>query len=254
MKFAFAGDRKISCSILEFIISKGFKPAALLVSDFNKASHDQDLIRISGLDESLIFRGNEFKTPQAIEFLTRLELDYIFGIHFPYIIPAEVLQIPKIGVVNLHPAYLPFNKGWHTPSWAILEGYPYGATLHFMDEALDEGDIIHQKQIEVLPTDTANSLYQRVLKLEEEVFFEAFDDLSGLNPKRIKQVDKGTSHQKKELKTIQEISILESVNPLDLIQKLRALTTNDPNEAAYFVMDNKKIGVQINLFYQDQTP
>lgn len=252
MKFAFAGDRKISCTILEFIISKGFKPVALLVSDFDKASHDEELIQISGLEESFIFRGNEFKNPKSLELLLGLDLDYIFGIHFPYIIPNEVLSIPKIGVVNLHPAFLPYNKGWHTPSWAIIEGYPYGATLHFMEEALDEGDIIHQKEIEVLPIDTANSLYKRVLKLEEEVFFEAFDSLTSLNPKRFKQIGKGTAHQKKELKAMQEIAISENINPIDLFQKIRALTTNDPNEAAYFVVDNKKIGVQINLFYKNE--
>lgn len=252
MKFAFAGDRKISCSILKFIISKGFKPSALLVSDFDTASHDDDLIQISGIEESLIFRGNEFKTPQAIQILSSLELDYIFGIHFPYIIPAKILAIPKIGFINLHPAFLPYNKGWHTPSWAIIEGHPYGATLHFMDEVLDEGDIIHQKEIEVYPIDTANSLYKRVLKLEEEVFFEAFDALSNLNPKRIKQVDKGTSHQKKELKVLREISISEKSNPIDLINKIRALTTNDLNESAYYILNGKKIGVQINLFYQNE--
>jgi methionyl-tRNA formyltransferase len=252
MKFAFAGDRKISCSILKFIISKGYKPSALLVSDFDKASHDDELIEISGLEESLVFRGNEFKNPKAIEFLSSLGLDYIFGIHFPYIIPAEILAIPKIGVVNLHPAFLPYNKGWHTPSWAIIERCLYGATLHFMEEALDEGDIIHQKKIDVYPIDTANSLYKRVLKLEEEVFYESFDSLTRLKPNRIKQLDKGTSHQKKELKALQEINMSENSNAIDLINKIRALTTNDEKEAAYFIVDDKKIGVQINLFYQNE--
>jgi methionyl-tRNA formyltransferase len=252
MKFAFAGDRKISCSILKFIISKGYKPSALLVSDFDKASHDDELIEISGLEESLVFRGNEFKNPKAIEFLSSLGLDYIFGIHFPYIIPAEILAIPKIGVVNLHPAFLPYNKGWHTPSWAIIERCPYGATLHFMEEALDEGDIIHQKKIDVYPIDTANSLYKRVLKLEEEVFYESFDSLTRLKPNRIKQLDKGTSRQKKELKALREINMSENSNAIDLINKIRALTTNDEKEAAYFIVDDKKIGVQINLFYQNE--
>ena len=252
MKFAFAGDRKISCTILKFIISKGCKPSALFVSDFDTASHDHELIEISGLDKSLVFRGNEFKNPKAIEFLSSLELDYIFGIHFPYIIPAEILGIPKIGVVNLHPAFLPYNKGWHTPSWAIIEGHPYGATLHFMEQALDEGDIIHQKKMDVYPIDTANSLYKRVLKLEEEVFYESFDSLSKLKPNRIKQLDKGTSHQKKDLKSVQEIDIYENSHAIDLINKIRALTTNDQNESAYFILNEKKIGIQINLFYQNE--
>lgn len=252
MKFAFAGDRKISCTILKFIISKGFNPSVLFVSDYNKASHDDELIEISGLDESLVFRGNEFKNPKVIEFLASLELDYIFGIHFPYIVPVEILAIPKIGVVNLHPAYLPYNKGWHTPSWAIIEGYSYGATLHFMDESLDEGDIIHQKKMEVYPIDTANSLYKRVLKLEEEIFFEAFDSLSKLKPNRIKQIEKGTSHQKKDLKSLQKIDVSENCNVIDFINKVRALTTNDQSESAYFILNDKKIGVQINLFYQNE--
>lgn len=252
MKFAFAGDRKISCTILKFIISKGYKPSALIVSDFDTASHDDELIEISGLEESLVFRGNEFKDAEAIEFLSSLDLDFIFGIHFPYIIPAEILAIPKIGVVNLHPAFLPYNKGWHTPSWAIIEGCPYGATLHFMEEALDEGDIIHQKKMNVYPIDTAHSLYKRVLKLEEEVFYESFDSLVALKPNRIKQLHKGTSHQKKELKALREISISENSNAIDLINKIRALTTNDQNESAYFILDGKKIGVQINLFYQNE--
>lgn len=252
MKFAFAGDRKISCAILKFIISKGFKPSVLFVSDCDKASHDDELIEISGLDESLIFRGNEFKNPKVIEFLSSLELDYIFGIHFPYIVPVEILVLPKIGVVNLHPAYLPYNKGWHTPSWAIIEGYPYGATLHFMDESLDEGDIIHQKKMEVYPIDTANSLYKRVLKLEEEVFYEAFDSLVKLKPNRIKQINEGTSHQKKDLKSIQKIDFTENSNGIEFINKIRALTTNDQNESAYFILNDKKIGVHINLFYKNE--
>jgi methionyl-tRNA formyltransferase len=71
-------------------------------------------------------------------------------------------------VLNLHPV-LPYNKGWNTPSWAILDNTTYGATLHFMTEALDEGDIIHQKKLEIVFADTANTLYQKALELEKEV-------------------------------------------------------------------------------------
>ena len=165
--------------------------------------------------------------------------------NFPYIIPTAILSIPSIGVLNLHPAYLPYNKGWHTPSWAIFEGTPYGATLHFMSEALDEGDIVHQKEIKVAQNDTANSLYQKVLKLEEEVFIEAFNDLKSLNPNRSKQVEKGTSHMKRDLDSIREIDLEERLTAKELLDKLRALTTNDHNELAYFNIEGKKIGVRV---------
>jgi methionyl-tRNA formyltransferase len=46
-----------------------------------------------------------------------------------------------------------------------------------MTEALDEGDIIHQKKLEIVFADTANTLYQKALELEKEVFYEAYEEL-----------------------------------------------------------------------------
>ena len=245
MKYAFAGDRKISLNILQFLISKGYKPSALFISDKNKSTHDEELIRLSGLDSKFIFRGNEFKN--SLDLLKTLELDYIFGIHFPYIISKEFLEIPKIGFLNLHPAYLPFNKGWHTPSWAIIDGTIYGATLHFMSEQLDCGDIIHQKKLIIQPEDTANTLYKKVLKLEEEVFYEAFDDWVRLKPKTIKQTSIGTSHSKKDLKDIQEIKLDEKYSGEYFIDLLRGLTTSVPEEGAYFILGGERFYIQVSI-------
>lgn len=247
MNYIFAGDRQISCEILNFIINKGFRPKALLVSKGANASHVNELIKISGLTSDFIIEGMEFKSDESIKILENLNVDYIFGIHFPYIIPKEILAIPKVGFINLHPAYLPYNKGWHTPSWAILDNTPYGATLHFMSEELDKGDIIFQKKIIIKLNDTADSLYQRVLNLEYEVFTEAFEDLISLKPNRLKQTEIGTEHFKKDLSTIQEINIKDLTEISVFLNKLRALTTNNPNELSYFMDNNKKIGVKIEF-------
>lgn len=248
MRYAFAGDRKISVTLLKFIISKGYKPSALFISDSAKSSHCKELIALSGLTDDLIFRGNSFK--DNFEKIQALNLDYIFGIHFPYIIPTEFLNLPKIGFLNLHPAYLPFNKGWHTPSWAIIDGTPYGATLHFMTEKLDEGNIIHQKKIEVEPSDTAHTLYKRVMKIEEEVFFEAFESLKNLNPKSTQQTHVGTNHSKKDLKNVQEIDLNKSYSGKELVNLLRGLTTNKIEEAACFTEGDDTYYIQVHISKQ----
>lgn len=245
MRYAFAGDRKIGVAILKFIISKGYKPLALFVSDSTKSSHCHELIEISGLKDEFIFRGNFFK--ENFKKLQELNLEYIFGIHFPYIIPTEFLNLPKIGFLNLHPAYLPYNKGWHTPSWAIIDETPYGATLHFMTEKLDEGNIIHQKKIEIDHSDTAHTLYKRVMKVEEEVFFEAFESLKNLKPQSIQQTHIGTNHSKKDLMEIQEINLDKTYSAKELINLLRGLTTNKIEESAYFVEGNEKYYMQVNI-------
>lgn len=247
MKYAFAGDRQLSCDVLKFIIENGHFPSGLLVSKGINTSHSKELQTLSKLDSDLIFEGNDFKKPESIQKLKDLELDYIIGIHFPYIIPKEVLEIPKIGFLNLHPAYLPYNKGWNTPSWAIIDQALYGATLHFMSEKLDEGDIIHQKSIKIESYDTANSLYQKVLKLEFEVFKEAFEDLTSFNPKRIEQTQEGSSYKKSDLQGVREFDLNETIVVKDFLNKLRALTTNNPNELAFYMDGDKKIGVRVEF-------
>ena len=134
MKYGFAGDRQISVNILKFLIGKGYQPSFLLVGENGKSSHAQALIEASGLTADNVFTNKDLNNSDKLSALRAYDVDYIFGIHFPYIIKKALLELPKVGFINLHPAYLPYNKGWHTPSWAILEGTRYGATLHFMSE------------------------------------------------------------------------------------------------------------------------
>lgn len=247
MRYAFAGDRNISVQVLNFLISQGHEPLALLVTEGKTSTHSKELIDLVDLKEEYIFSGKEFNNAKNIEKLKDLELDYIFGIHFPYILSEEALNIPKIGFLNLHPAFLPFNKGWHTPSWAIIDKTPYGATLHFMTKELDAGDIIHQRQISILPNDTADSLYAKTLELELKVFKEALPSLISLQPQRLPQSSKGTRKSKKDLSKVQEIDLSQNYTGEEILDKLRALTTNSVEEAAYFVKDGKKFAVQVVL-------
>lgn len=247
MKYGFAGDREISVRILELLISLGHRPSFLLVSKSKKATHTDKLIEISQLDSSHIFTNTDLKTIEFKGIIKKYGVDYIFGIHYPFIIEKELIETPNIGFLNLHPAYLPYNKGWHTPSWAIYEGTKYGATLHFMSEELDGGDIIHQKEIVIAPEDTADSLYKKVLNLEYEVFKEAIPQLLLLNPNRTIQTFSGTEHSKADLDNVREINLSEKVEPIKLINKLRALTTNNINEAAFFMIDGIKYNIQVKI-------
>lgn len=247
MKYGFAGDREISVKILELLISLDYRPSFLLVSESENATHTDKLIEVSQLDSSRIFTNKDLKSKDFIEKIKKFEVDYIFGIHYPFIISKELINFPKVGFLNLHPAYLPYNKGWHTPSWAIYEGTKYGATLHFMSEKLDEGDIIHQREVTILPEDTANSLYKRVLDLEYEVFKEAVPQLVSLAPNKVKQIEEGTEHKKTDLENIREISLSEEIKAGDLINKIRALTTNNSDEAAFFVVDGVRYNIQVRI-------
>lgn len=244
MKYGFAGNREIAVNLLKYLVNEGLKPSFLIINSYDSEQYNKKLISISQLDMSQVYC---IKSNLDTKDLIKYNVDYIFGIHFPYIIKKKLLDLPKIGFLNLHPAYLPYNKGWHTPSWAILDDTPYGATLHFMSEELDKGDIVFQEKLEILPTHTANSLYKDILELEEKIFKEALPKLLSLNPSRYKQSSDGTSHNRKDLAKVQEIDLDRDVNSKLFIDKLRALTTNNIEEAAYFIKNGKKYSINIEI-------
>ena len=250
-KIIFAGNRLIAVQILELLISEGINPLALLLPTQEKGSHNQEMKDLCVfLESDQIFYGNEFRQTDGIELIAKFNPDYIFCIHFPYIIPAQVLSIPKIGVLNLHPAFLPFNRGWHTPSWAILTESPIGGTLHFMDENIDTGEIVHQKKVEVLPTDTANSLYKRILETEYEVFKEALPTLIDHSFKRTSQKNlEGSIHSKQDLlaEDIRKLDLDKEVKLGELLRILKALTTNRVDESAFFEMGGKRYYLQVKI-------
>lgn len=251
LRIAFAGDRDIAVWVLRFLRKQGVEPYALMISAPGRASHASDLVELyQHLDDEHILVGDRFRSDEGIALLRALELDYIVSVHFPYIVPEAVLALPRVGVLNLHPAYLPFNRGWHTPSWAILEGTPAGATLHFMDKGIDTGAIVHRKQLEVSPGDTADTLYTKLKQLEFEVFREGWQTIErGTYRCEAQDPKAGTTHKRDDLLTpeIQLIDLDEIVDAGSFLRRLRALTTNRVDEAAYFVKDGKRYRVQITI-------
>jgi methionyl-tRNA formyltransferase len=251
MRIAFAGDRDISVQVLEVILNCDIKPLALLLPELSKASHSRELIRMCPfLKKVYILIGSIFRQPHGIEVLQKLDLDYIVCIHFPYIVPESVLNLPKFGTLNLHPAFLPFNRGWHTPVWAILEDTPIGATLHFMDSDIDTGDIVHQKRLVVTPSDTADILYKKLKRLELDVFKESWPRIvSGNFMRNPQNIIEGTVHKRSELfsPAIQRIDLDEPMKAAKLINRLRALTTNDIREAAYYEIDGKRYRILVSI-------
>ncbi len=249
LKIGFAGDRKISVDILIYILNQGISPSLLFVSDSMRASHRKELTTACDyLNSNAVISGSEIRKSETIERIKKEDLDYLICVHFPYIIPPEILRLPRIGVINLHPAYLPYNRGWNTPSWAIVENTPFGATLHFMEDTVDTGDIILQKELKINAADTADSLYKKVLDLEVDIFKEAWPLL--VNKKFIRKTQKtinGTIHKKGDLKSIQRIDLNKKIEPEKLIDLLRGLTTNDIQESAFFEKDGECYRIRITI-------
>lgn len=79
----------------------------------------------------------------ALPLIAALAPDLIVSMTFPYLLPAELLRLPRLGAINLHPTALPAYRG-PNPARVFYDGATIGATLHRMDEEFDTGPILSQ--------------------------------------------------------------------------------------------------------------
>ena len=245
-RIAFAGDRDVAVGALRHLVDQGVEPSALLLPE--AASHAGELRALCpslGPDHVLI--GSAFSESAGVELLSGLDLDFIVCVHFPLIVPEAVLELPRHGALNLHPAYLPWGRGWHTPSWTILEGTPAGATLHFMDAGVDSGDIVDQERLETDPGDTAHTLYARLKDLELEVFKRAWPLLSDGDHERRPQPDGGSQHRRADLLEDDVQRIDPQAPTRATLERLRALTTDRWEEAAFYESDGRRYRVRVEI-------
>lgn len=197
--------------------------------------------------DALVVAGEAHRDEEVLARLRALEIDYLLSVHYPRLFPQPLLDVPRVGAVNLHPAWLPFNRGWHTPSWAILDGTPYGATLHWMVEEADAGDIAVRRELVVSPADTANSLYQKVLETELEVLREAIPQMAAGTLPRIPQEPGGSRHRRRELEAARVLDGDASLPVRRTLDVLRALTTSVPAEAALVTIDGRRYRVRVEI-------
>ena len=120
----------------------------------------------------LLARGKSSIAP----FLRSIRPDLTICWGFPWLIPQEALDVPRLGSVNLHPSLLPRHRGPIPLAWAIRSGDPtFGVTWHRMDGAFDTGGILAQAPVPMEPDDAeifviAPRLFQVAVSLLPQVF------------------------------------------------------------------------------------
>ena len=121
-----------------------------------------------------VYRPNNINSKEFRLFLKGEEPNLIISSSATQIFKRNLLSIPKLGCVNVHGGMLPKYRGMMPSFWAMLNGEKYaGVTVHYMTPELDDGDIILQDKVEILPTDTLASLISKSKALGAELLLEA---------------------------------------------------------------------------------
>ncbi len=106
----------------------------------------------------------------TVEALLKNEIDFIVSCGYRHIVKPPVIQKYTGRIVNLHISYLPWNRGADPNLWSFIEKTPKGVTIHLMDEGVDTGAILFQKEVEFGPGETLKTSYDKLKKEIEELF------------------------------------------------------------------------------------
>jgi methionyl-tRNA formyltransferase len=137
----------------------------------------------------------------AIESLRAALPDLIVVVAYGQILPKSVLEIPRLGCVNVHTSLLPRWRGAAPIQYAILHGdTETGVTTMYMDEHMDTGDIILQRAQLIHADDTSATLHDRLAKLGADLLVETVGLICEGKAPRAKQDETKAMYAKKILK------------------------------------------------------
>lgn len=126
--------------------------------------------------------------------------EIIISFGYRHIIPFDVIANSLCPVVNLHISLLPWNKGAHPVFWALFENTPLGVTIHEIDEGLDTGPIIAQKEVLIEAGGlTFEDVHRQLIQEIEELFLGVFGHLISGTYEAIPQIGRGSSHKTQDL-------------------------------------------------------
>lgn len=113
-----------------------------------------------------------------VEVIQNLKPDLIVAVAFGQLLPKVLLEIPRFGAVNVHASLLPRYRGASPISWAILKGEKVsGVTTMLMDEGMDTGDILMQKEIPVEDRDIAETLQEKLSSCGATLLIETIEKM-----------------------------------------------------------------------------
>ena len=158
MRILFLGGNSFSLELVEFLKSIGEEVV------YTQESIDLDIVR-------------------------KINPDFIISYNYKHIIPKEVVRAYYPRIINLHISLLPYNRGAYPNVWSFLEDTPKGVTIHLVDEGVDAGDILVQKEVFIdEEKETLRSSYLKLHREIQELFKENWESIKTLKIKPIKPV------------------------------------------------------------------
>lgn len=238
MRVIFMGRKPESIKALDFLIKNGFDIVCVVTIPKNKPviwkkrlwDYAEDK-KIPVFDNKGIYR--------ALKEGKLKDIDLVISYLYPYKVRKTLLELPKIGAINFHPAPLPELKGLGGYNVAILEDFTYyGVSAHYMSEKIDSGDIIKVIRFPIdAKKETALSLEIKTRPYLLKLFYEIMEEIK--EGKKIESIpQKGGRYINRE--EFERMKIIKPNDPTELIDKKIRAFFYPPYEGAQVELNGKR--------------
>ena len=179
MNIVFMGTPDFAVSALEALLKAGHD-IKLVVTQPDKPKGRSGALAFPPVKECAlkhglpVFQPVRIKTAENVEYLRQYEADVYVVAAFGQILSQEILDMPRLGCINIHASLLPKYRGSSPIQRAILDGEEKtGVTIMQMDIGVDTGDMLYKKEYVIKPTDTFESLHDELAVLGGQAIVEA---------------------------------------------------------------------------------
>ena len=169
MKIAVIGGVESTALLIRKLHQHGFREVrvwAYAPADYSEVSGWSDVFSLAS---TLGYSAIKFvKVTESLDAISEFQPDCLFAVGLSQLIPDAMIRIPRLGCIGFHPTRLPLGRGRAPIAWIVMEGVPAAATFFKITGGVDDGPIIEQEEINVLPSDDACSVSTKILAAMSE--------------------------------------------------------------------------------------
>lgn len=183
MKIVFMGTPKFSATILQALIDAGHEITAVITQPDKPKGRGKALsiseVKELALEKELpVYQPERIKNSDWVKKLKELPCDVFVVAAYGQILSQEILDIPRYGSINVHGSLLPKYRGASPIQRAIANGEKTtGVTVMQMDKGMDTGDIILEKEFDILDDDTEDSVYDKMAEYGSKALLKVLTDI-----------------------------------------------------------------------------
>lgn len=234
-------------SIVSFVLDYPHEVQFVATCDCDNSEYEEKIASLCIKKCIPLYRKININSELFINKVSQHNTDIAVMAWWPTIIKKKAIDSTRIGWLNMHPSLLPYGRGKHGYYWSIVEKKPFGVTLHFVDQGIDTGAIIFQKQIDIEITDTGETLYNKGLYEAIKLFKDSYAKIIALDFCSTPQNNSdATTHHSREIELHSCIDLDKEYKAINLIDIMRGRTFTNGN-SAFFFSNGEKYLVKISI-------